>query len=114
MNEKYLELKNAKKKDIKIATHNTSFESDPLRNYNKMENKKIRKKKNELITLEDYENYYLINNQFIYPDSIPHHYYPLGTKFEISEGEKKYREKYKNEIFIKDEDAKKDKIYISF
>ena len=114
LNAKYLELISAKKKDDKIINQKTAFESDSFDNNSKATNKKIRKKKNELVTLEDYENYYLINNQFIYPDSIPRHYFSLEAKFEISKGEKEYMEKYKDEISINDDYLLNDKIYISF
>ena len=114
LNAKYLELISAKKKDDKIINQKTAFESDSFNNNSKATNKKIRKKKNELVTLKNYENYYLINNQFIYPDSIPRHYFSLEAKFEISKGEKEYMEKYKDEISINDDYLLNDKIYISF
>ena len=43
-------------------------------------NNKQKKIKQELITLEDYENYYLINGNFIYPDSIPYKFYRSNKK----------------------------------
>ena len=37
-----------------------------------------------------------MNDEFIYPDSIPFHRFLLNEKFEISQAEKEYLEKYKN------------------
>ena len=67
-----------------------------------LEDQKIKKKEeSELKTLEDFENYYLINGKFIYPDSLPFHHHIYGENpQEISKGEKEYLEKYKNAIKI--------------
>jgi hypothetical protein len=49
---------------------------------NKTDKKNIikKKKKEELVTLEDYENYYLVDGNFVYPDSLPWHEYPINEK----------------------------------
>ena len=63
--------------------------------------KKEEKKKNidNLVTLEDYENAYLFNGNFIYPDSLPFHHHYYGEEPEpLSDGEKAYLEKYKTII----------------
>ena len=63
--------------------------------------KKKKKKKNEseLITLEDFENFYLFNGVFIYPDSLPFHEHYVGDKpFEKSEREKQFLQKYESAI----------------
>ena len=68
-------------------------------------NKKIKKKKaSELETLEDFENYYLFDGNFIYPDSLPSHDYYDSNKCkdkkykEITDAEKEFLNKYKNAI----------------
>ena len=61
--------------------------------------KKEKKKESELVTLEDFEEYYLFKGNFIYPDSLPFHHYFYGEKPPIiSEGEKQYLKKYESVI----------------
>ena len=60
---------------------------------------KEKKKESELVTLEDFEEYYLFKGNFIYPDSLPFHHYFYGEKPPIiSEGEKQYLKKYESVI----------------
>ena len=67
-------------------------------------NKKIEKKVSELKNLEDFENYYLFDGNFIYPDSLPSHEYydnnnSKGKNYkEIIDVEKEFLNKYKEEI----------------
>jgi len=64
-----------------------------------IEKKDKKKKESELITLEDYENFYLFNGVFIYPDSLPFHECYVGDKpLEKSEGEKQFLKKYESII----------------
>ena len=88
--------------EIKGSFVNKSISSKPFNVESRKEKKKIDIKENELKTLEDFENYYLENNEFIYPDSIPYHEYPLGEKFVMTEGEREFRLKYKEDILLKD------------
>ena len=94
-----------KKSDIKSSFPNKNIESDPFDIEVKNENKKRDIQENELKTLEDFENYYLENNVFIYPDSIPYREYRLGENFEISDGERDFRNKYKNDILMPDKNT---------
>ena len=107
LHEKYKELISLKNPDIKMISHNKNIESDPLNNGNKNEIKIFQKNEDKLKTLEDFENFYLINKSFIYPDSLPFHEYPLGEeKREITKAEKEYLDKYKNEFqSLKKEDS---------
>ena len=114
LNEKYKELIKLKKTEIQKLSHNKIIESYPLNINKNIRNEKIKKNKNELKTLEDFEEYYLINKEFIYPDSIPSHIYPLGEKLEISQGEKEYLEKYKDDIRIEENNNLRYKRKISF
>ena len=57
-----------------------------------------RKKPNELKTLKDYEDTYLCNGKFCYPDSVPFHSCKHGDKIVICEAEKEYLDKYKDII----------------
>ena len=65
-------------------------------------NKKIIEEKYEIkkqMNLEDYENLYLVNGNFIYPDSLPFHEHYYGENpEEISIGEKDYLKKYESQI----------------
>jgi len=70
-----------------------------------IKNKKIKKKKaSDLETLEDFENYYLFDGNFIYPDSLPSHDYYDNNDYngkknkKIAEVEKKFLKKYENAI----------------
>jgi len=95
LHEKYKEINKFKKPEFKNLSQNKIKNSDPLyidRNERKTKNE------DELETLEDFEEFYLKNNVFVYPDSIPYHECPYGEKIEISQGEKEYLEKYKKQI----------------
>ncbi len=49
--------------------------------------------------MEDFEHLYLVNGNFIYPDSLPFHDHYYGeAPVEISKGEKEFLEKYKYQI----------------
>ena len=105
-----LEIKHFIDKDFKklqekfdelIKEKNPNF----FKNINKIQNNELnsnkttiinkRKKKEELVTLQDYEKYYLQNGIFVYSDSIPWRTYPVNTEPpEIPEGEKQFLEKY--------------------
>ena len=127
LHEKYKELINLKNPGIKMISNNKNIESDPLHIGDKNEievfqknedempeppkkknTQKEEKKEEDLKTLEDFENFYLINKSFIYPDSLPFHEYPLDEeKREITKAEKEYLDKYKNEFqSLKKEDSK--------
>ena len=65
--------------------------------------KKLKKKKkaSELETLEDFENYYLFDGNFVYPDSLPSHDYNGSDKCNVEkykDAEQKYLEKYEKAI----------------
>ena len=94
---KYNEIINPKTKNI---SGNKIIESDGLDGSKK---KKINIKDEELKTLKDFEDYYLENNEFIYPDSIPYQGHRLGDTCKMSQAEKEYREKYKDQIQMKEE-----------
>ena len=70
-----------------------------LNEQKKVEIKK-RKKINELKTVKDFEDAYLCNGKFVYPDSIPFHSYKYGEKLEISDEENAFLSKYQH-IFEK-------------
>ena len=97
LHEKYIEIDKINKQEIKNLPQTKVKNSDPLYIDNN-ENEKKSKNENELETLEDFEEYYLENKVFVYPDSIPYHQYPYGEKIIISQGEKEYLEKYKDQI----------------
>ena len=114
LHQKYEELNKLKNRDNKEINYKKLTESDPSDIDIKIKKKKNIKNVNELKTVNDFENYYLINNQFIYPDSLPYHHYPLGKKFEITEGEKRYLDKYKDQISNVDNDNSNDKKNIDY
>ena len=105
LHEKFKEIIKLKKPEIISYLSNKNIQSDPLNIEEKKENKKIDMKESELKTLEDFENYYLENKEFIYPDSIPYREYPLGEEIEITDGERDFRDKYKNDILMPDNQA---------
>jgi len=73
LHEKYIEIKLERYYNYCMKNKK---ENNKNINSNIYSNKNKRKKiKQELITLEDYDNYYLINGKFIYPDSIPYNFY---------------------------------------
>ena len=95
LHSKYQELmkRNSEQNQISQKKH---FDSDE-----KFIERKQKKKKNEseLKTLEDFEDYYLFNGVFLYPDSFPFHEHYYGDKpFEKSEGEKEFLKKYELDI----------------
>ena len=94
---KYNEIMKQKTKNI---SGNKTIKSGCLDGFEK---KKINIKEEELKTLKDFEDYYLENNQFIYPDSIPYQGHRLGDTCKMSQAEKEYREKYKDQIQMKEE-----------
>ena len=96
--EKFTKIIPKKIKTSQKLSHQKTVESDPLETDSIIEEDKKSKKEDELVTLEDFEEYYLEDGIFVYPDSIPFHKYPYGKKIEISEGEKAYLEKYKEQI----------------
>ncbi len=96
--EKFTKIIPKKIKTSQKLSHQKNVESDPLETDSIIEEDKKSKKEDELVTLEDFEEYYLEDGIFVYPDSIPFHKYPYGKKIEISEGEKAYLEKYKEQI----------------
>ena len=88
------ELNNlAKEKYKKI--YNSQNEADS--NEQKKSQIKV-KKTNSLKTLKDFEDTYLCNGKFVYPDSLPFHSYNYGEKLEISDAEQEYLDKYKDAI----------------
>ena len=48
--------------------------------------------------MEDYEDFYLFDGVFIYPDSYPFHSHHYGEKYEMPEGKKQFLEKYETII----------------
>ena len=63
--------------------------------------KDLKLKKKELVTLKDYENYYLLDGYFVYPYSLPWHEYPIDEyPPKIPEGELQFVKKYEKEIEI--------------
>ena len=67
-------------------------------NEKKKDNKenKVYKSENSLETLEDFENAYLVNGLFVYPDSFPIHEHAIGEEPKpISKGEQEYLDKYR-------------------
>ena len=96
LHQKYKTIKKIKKIKTKKTSSNKIIESDPYGSEDKKEDESSEKTDKELKTVEDFEKHYLINNEFIYPDSVPYHEYSLGEKFEISPAEKEYLEKYKD------------------
>ena len=74
-------------------------------NITEKEYRKTDIKESELKKLKDFENYYLEDGKFIYPDSIPYREYPLGEQFLISDGERDYRLKYQDEILMTNKSA---------
>jgi len=98
LHEKYKEIGKSNKQLVKNLTLNKVKNTDPSCIDNNIENEKKSKNEDELETLEDFEEYYLENKVFVYPDSIPYHQYPYGEKIIISQGEKEYLEKYKDQI----------------
>lgn len=103
--EKFEEVINLKKPGIKISLKNKNIQSDPFDVEVKKEYRKTDIKESELKTLKDFENYYLEDGKFIYPDSIPYREYPLGEQFLISDGERDYRLKYQDEILMTNKSA---------
>ena len=90
-------IKLNKENDSKISTNKNIIESSlQYDSYIEKEDKKSENNYKELKTVEDFERHYLVNNEFIYPDSVPYHEYKLGQKFEISQAEKDYLKKYEN------------------
>ena len=93
-----LMLKNKPQISEKFENNISNQNNDLVINEIKDEEKK---KSIKLETLEDYEKMYLFNGIFIYPDSLPFHFYNYGVDPEpISEGEKEYLKKY--EYIIKE------------
>ena len=61
-------------------------------------NKKHKKIK-ELVTLKDYEDFYLQDGVFVYPDSLPYHIYNIDEEApKILEGEIQFLKKYERAI----------------
>ena len=114
LHKKFNEIINLKKAGIKSSLSNKNIQSDPVDVDIRKENRKTKLKESELKTLEDFENYYLENNEFIFPDSIPYHEYPLGEKFVMTEGEKEFRLKYKDDILLEDNQVQGVKMKIMY
>ena len=104
LHEKYQELIKINNNNSENESENEDIDYDKNNTNKKEKEKKFDKKEKDLKTLEDFEKYYLVNGEFVYPDSIPFHIIPLGQKFVISEAEKQYLEKYKVEEMIKEEE----------
>jgi hypothetical protein len=101
------EALNKKYKDLIGNNNLLNNETSSIRkidNYKITKNKKIKKKPSDLKTLEDFENYYLFDGNFIYPDSLPSHDYydsnnSKGKNYkEFIEIEKEFLNKYKDAI----------------
>ena len=114
LHKKFKEIINLKKAGIKSSLPNKNIQSDPVDVEVREENGKTELKESELKTLKDFENYYLENNEFIFPDSIPYHEYPLGEKFVMTEGEKEFRLKYKDDILLEDNQVQGVKMKIMY
>ena len=81
------------------APVNKIADNDEIKNPDSNEPKNNKNKNSELITCKDFEDFYLINGCFVYPDSLPFHHNYYGEEPEkISVGEKEYLDKYKNII----------------
>ena len=98
LHKKYEEI--MKKNESKLSNKESKIKKDES---DKIKTKKVLKHKTieELITKEDYEEYYLRDGRFIYPDSLPWHEYSINEELpEKSPGEKEYLQKYAKEIEI--------------
>ena len=109
LHKKYKELIKIKKDNAENVSQNDNIDFDRNDNKTKEKEEIFDKNEKDLETLEDFEKYYLVDGEFVYPDSIPFHFYPLGEKFEKSNAEKQYWEKYKIEEMIKEEKELKKK-----
>ena len=110
LHEKFKEIKNSEKNEKKKLIYKSNIEYNPFDDIgDKKEDKNYETNEMDFKTVEDYEKHYLINGEFIYPDSVPYHEYPLGENFEISQVEKDYLNKYK-----KRKASKKKKSFIRF
>ena len=105
------EVLNKKCKDLIINNNSLlNNEKSPIRKMDNdiitiSKNKKIRKKKaSDLETLEDFENYYLFDGNFVYPDSLPSHDYYDDNRYKsekykkIAAVEKQFLKKYEKAI----------------
>ena len=96
LHKKYEELKKQKESnDSQEENEKQNIELDAI-----IQKKFVKaKKKEELVTLEDYENYYLRDGCFVYPYSLPWHEYPINeTPPKKPSGELRFLEKYQKEI----------------
>ena len=109
LHKKYKELIKIKKDNAENVSQNDNIDFDRNDIKTKEKEEIFDKNEKDLETLEDFEKYYLVDGEFVYPDSIPFHFYPLGEKFEKSKAEKQYWEKYKIEEMIKEEEELKKK-----
>ena len=106
LHEKYDEVINSNKKK-KIDKNSENKNKSDLTKLKKDKTISIEMKNNNqenikyttedsLETLEDFENAYLVNGYFVYPDSIPIHEYAIGEEPKpISKGEQEYLDKYR-------------------
>ena len=95
LHNKFNEIMKSNKSNNRITTelkNKIESDSDKTKKDYKLKIKK------DLVTLEDYENYYLFNGIFMYPDSIPYHEYQINEEQKISKGEEEYLKKYEDII----------------
>ena len=96
---KYEELIEKKQTSNQSKSGNNINDNDKKSNSDSNNPKNNINKSSELITCKDFENFYLVNGCFVYPDSLPFHdYYFREEPEEISPGEKEYLKKYENII----------------
>ncbi len=96
---KYEELIEKKQTSNQSKSGNNINDNDKKSNSDYNNPKNNINKSSELITCKDFENFYLVNGCFVYPDSLPFHDYYFGEEpEEISPGEKEYLKKYENII----------------
>ena len=96
---KYEELIEKKQTSNQSKSGNNINDNDKRSNSDYNNPKNNINKSSELITCKDFENFYLVNGCFVYPDSLPFHDYYFGEEpEEISPGEKEYLKKYENII----------------
>ena len=96
LHEKYEELK--KQKESNDSEEENEKQNIELDSINKKKIIQV-KKKEELVTLEDYENYYLRDGCFVYPYSLPWNEYPINeTPPKRPAGEMRFLQKYQKEI----------------
>ena len=96
------ELLHKKYDEISKNTSNFSGSINERQN-NKLYSKEYKFDKNknpdELVTLKDYEDYYLHNGAFAYPGSLPWYTYPVNTEPpKRPDGEIQFLKKYAKEI----------------